>query len=268
VLVDGGYYDNTGLTPSEGLLETLRSKLEGEAQEYAQVKLVHFENDPETACLPVAEDWRAFTPKPVLSYIDAAGFMPRCAQEIALLESATRPRRFEFLSTHLLAIHSVRSAHARERREGLADRLALGKGARADLLRMNASAEIDCAFHTKECPRGRSDAFESRQSTEVERRYQQALSHADSLLKGNWYASVDAHRQHRARIEAWRTDVLASGKAMDCVGQKPRSPPLAWTLGAEDQRFLDCLAIRAAAFNDFPAAAPPAMRVDEAEPLR
>ncbi|KQV52872.1 hypothetical protein ASC95_08725 [Pelomonas sp. Root1217] len=133
MLVDGGYFDNSGLTMTRYALNILGQHVPEprpavvvanepqrrkrtfnaafEARSQVATHVLHFSNDPTSACVDPA-GWESTASSDVREALDRAKFRPRCRFEVDELEALFRPRWLSWVSSPVETILAVRAGHA------------------------------------------------------------------------------------------------------------------------------------------------------------
>lgn len=132
MLVDGGYFDNSGLTMTRYALNVLGQHVPEprpavvvasepqkrrtfnaafEARSQVATHVLHFANDPTAACVDPA-GWESTASRSVREAIERAKFQPRCRFEVDELEALFRPRWLSWVSSPVETILAVRAGHA------------------------------------------------------------------------------------------------------------------------------------------------------------
>jgi len=242
VLVDGGYFDNSGLSMTRYALDTLATRLappkvafpergiipqreldrSAQASESARgvvaTHVIHFSNDPSSVCVE-PQGWKAASSRAVVEAIERARFKPICSFQLNELESLFRSRWFGWLSSPAETILAVRQGHATHELNAMARQLKT---------RPNPSA----LFH-----------------------YSLAGELTQQLCEARAEEDRDACLGHGGRAGApdWRIGTAEEGRsaiqqrAVSCHGLEQLTPlPLGWTLHPRDTMLMQCLAANAA----------------------
>jgi len=243
MLVDGGYFDNSGLTMTRYALDVLgqhvvpprnavrtpgehridRSKTSNsafEARGIVATHVVHFSNDPSSACVEPS-GWEETASADVREAIERSGFKPRCRFEVDELEALFRPRWFSWLSSPVETILAVRAGHAAHELNSMELQL---------LTRRYPSALINYALAgelTRQLCKNRSSLS-----------FDRCMS-AGRQFGPNWRGELNE--------DALPTGQDIRRRAADCnrLSQKPPLP-LGWSLHAQDTSLMQCLAANAA----------------------
>jgi hypothetical protein len=135
VLVDGGYFDNSGLSMTRYALDTLASR-PGPTELYlpkttiqparddnelargtiaaadaVATHVIHFSNDPSSACVGLSAGEEAGS-SAVRELVELTKFSPACRFQLEELEALFRPRWFSWISSPIETILAVRTGHA------------------------------------------------------------------------------------------------------------------------------------------------------------
>ena len=244
MLVDGGYFDNSGLSMTRYALDVLatnvqpppkplpergivpqkewdqEAKSSHTARAIVATHVIHFSNDPSSACVE-PRNWEINSSRAVREAIQAAKFKPVCQFQIEELETLFRPRWFSWISSPIEAILAVRSGHATH--EVNAMRMQL-------LTRQYPSVLFDYSLAeelTQQLCEGRGSA----QSRE------KCLS-AGGRSDMTWRSAFNGQPAAGNAIQE---------RAQNCQGLTQSTPlPLGWSLHPGDTALMQCLAANAA----------------------
>lgn len=128
VLVDGGYFDNSGLTRVRQTLASIDRADAGIQVNDVAAYVVHIENDPSAACLSPG-DWRVWASAPVRELVERTGFSPMCRHDIEDLQRMLQRRPLSWLASPFEALLSVREEHSYQELAYLQSALAFRAGA-------------------------------------------------------------------------------------------------------------------------------------------
>lgn len=246
LLVDGGYFDNTGLVPSMLALEAAQQDAE-RAKDLDQprkpvgrfIRLLHLSNSPVKLCDKLEDTWKEGLSGAARTLIEVTGSHPRCAHEVLALEESLRPVAFDWLRAPIETMLSTREAHSR------LQILRAQRAARASDLALWTS--ISAGVELREASTGDRvgrDLVKSLRSTASEPPF--PSGHLEYLQKRGGLTQAQRLSVEQASIayrEAW--SARAERAACDTDIDK-RQPPLGWTLDASSRKLLDCLAVRGA----------------------
>ncbi|BCF94935.1 hypothetical protein PPGU16_80020 (plasmid) [Paraburkholderia largidicola] len=265
-LVDGGYFDNSGLTHSIRALEYYNEWLKNRSRASQQrlmqktVYVVHFGNDPASACVPLSLGWGDRLSGRARAFIENSKAKLICGNQLDMLEAALRPRAFQFLTTPFEAIFSVRSEHAVSQLQLLTDRFYKGQYAsivagRQQLREFSLARELSGMYlGPAAVPIEYSNTAWVLDKANVDMLYQEQKG----WLQGFAAKGVVPSEGHYQNLEAWREHALDAARRWQCAAKlKGGQPPLGWSLGIRDRELMRCLAIRAAIREGFPVLRPP-----------
>lgn len=128
VLVDGGYFDNSGLARVRQTLASIDRADAGIQVNDVAAYVVHIGNDPGAACNSPG-DWKAWASRQVQELVERTGFTPMCRYDIEDLARMLEPRPLGWLSSPFEALLAVRAEHSYQEKLYLRDALAFRAGA-------------------------------------------------------------------------------------------------------------------------------------------
>ncbi|UIF86104.1 hypothetical protein KAF44_19125 [Cupriavidus necator] len=265
-LVDGGYFDNSGLTHAINAMEKFNEKaLKAVGQtmkkKYADqpIYVMHFLNDPSAACLPLGANWKQGVSAAGTNFMVAAniGSLP-CETSVGLLNDATSAHPFQFLTTPFEAIFSVREARAAVQRQYLIDRFFRLQYSRLPQIapQKKQLKEFSIAQELTDMTAGPAGLLfpYSNEMWTVDKRTVNRLY--DTQRKWlNVFETRDPQfdQTYAANLEAWKQEALSATERWNCAAElRISQPPLGWTLNAKDRALLRCLAARASIRAGFP----------------
>lgn len=288
VLVDGGYFDNSGLEPTRRAIDRLYHEVveESKTKKFrvdhlykvtkTTVRVIHIANDPDGVCLPLSADWLQKSAEEVQAFF--SGMKPGgiiCRSDLAKLERATTAAPFQFLTTPLNTLFSVRSAHSAQaitalrehpffaRSQLLSQHTPIGSfntvGAKT-ISEFSLANEIDKKNETpKSLPGGGKGispvSFIDR--NEIDNLYRSA-QHELSPEYLEFITGYPFSLTSLSKLEAWHTLAVRYAERWSCASSLSiRQPPLGWTLDQLDMQLMDCLAMRATIREGFPNLAAP-----------
>jgi hypothetical protein len=245
VLVDGGYFDNSGAAPIHEAIAKFRLM-----KEPRSFKTFHFSNDPAEVCIPLPKDLKNSA---AADFLVASKAKVSCDFEFSYIEDSLAKRPFQFFTTPIEAIFSVRGIHAVQTVEPLEVKLSSfisGSNTISAATEMNSYRASEKLFMQsyEEIPGWNLDAGEiTRRSAQhralIEKTWRQKKISRDAELTDLNYWLADALRMH----SIWNCDILL----LD------RRPPLGWMLNPIDIEILKCLSARAAVRQEFENLRPP-----------
>lgn len=273
-LVDGGFFDNSGLSPVHDLLRRISDKRQRELEHFARkvrhdgkgqeikklkrqrflnsrVRVFHFANDPESACLPLQKDWQRNLSPRAASFLELEEPTLNCQSEVAQLEAAVGPRPFEWLRAPAETLLAIRRAHAQFFCRRVRDLPFKDSG--IDFFRTVSLARELTGAYGKNRPSSRTLQCEffsggqplfGRQEPETAQRtmMQSALRASEDRFLEPARASEFA-----TLVQDWVALTRQLTQSLECTeGLQPRSPPLGWYLTGADRDLMNCLARRAA----------------------
>lgn len=128
VLVDGGYFDNSGLARVRQTLASFDRADAGIQVTDVAAFVVHIGNDPSAACY-VPGDWQAWASAQLKDLVKRTGFTPICRYDIEDLDRMLKSRPLGWLSSPLEALLAVRAEHSHQEKLYLREALAHRAGA-------------------------------------------------------------------------------------------------------------------------------------------
>ncbi|WP_449433544.1 hypothetical protein [Pseudomonas putida] len=263
-LVDGGYFDNSGLAHTMDAMERLSLRIASrprDKQKYLErpVYVLHFSNDPSSACLPLQPAGLSRLSASAKRFVDTAKISLGCEYETEKWNDATAAHSFQFLTTPLEALFAVRGEHAASQREYLISRFfkqqyspfrpifppkqQLKEFSLADeLAGMYSGAMAIPVPFSSEPWRLQSDVIQN--LYEKQTAWLQTLENGDHPLQKSYFDKLDTWRRYaNVAVQRWK-----------CADQlRSSQPPLGWTLSSSDRTLLRCLAGRSAIRRGFPA---------------
>lgn len=251
-LVDGGYFDNTGLIPTSVALSIVAEKRrqeirfnpkEGSPFLATRFAAVHISNAPVKTCTELPHGWRNLVSRPASRYLEVSKFEPDCAEQVRELEAAVTWNPFSILATPLQAIVSVRDAHSRQAIQRLQEWSEGRKGGdffdpRSDSFesaftyardgRLFVGIPTRTAFGVGPVSLGQSDT----EAVETKVRWLKEQPVGGSRLV-SW----------TSKDEAWANEMRAEAARTACGSVSMKNElPLGWTLSNANQAQLRCIA--------------------------
>jgi hypothetical protein len=254
ILVDGGYYDNTGLHPTRLILEKIKQEIGRDVK----ATPIHFVSSPDTACLKLQKDQIASLSTNTQHILSLIPEKYKCRNHVLDLEKSLQPRIWQWITTPFDAMFSARESHAKDERNRVINQLST-MPEQNKLIQLSFSDEISIAYGSGE-KIGKSRWIPAN----IKKNYEKGLS--DFMRMEDTVRSVsNADYQKQITLQLGRSEKLRKKYAMQyermmtmaersaCIREHElRLPPLGWTLNKQDQRLLSCLAISAAAkIEDF-----------------
>ncbi|MDH0866017.1 hypothetical protein [Mitsuaria sp. GD03876] len=245
VLVDGGYFDNSGLSMTRYALDTLSARPppprrwlpagtiqpERDSAHHAGATLaaadavathvILFSNDPAGACID-PQGWESTSSAALLETASLAGFTPVCRSQIEELEELFRPRWLSWLSSPIETILAVRTGHAAHESKAMAAHL-MARPRPSILVKYDLAGEL-----SQQLCEDRKDLPSSH------------CLGAAGRPPSNW-EEVDSPDLLKALPDSLRE------QARGCKGLLQSTPlPLGWSLHAGDRSLMRCLSANAA----------------------
>jgi hypothetical protein len=254
VLVDGGYFDNTGLTPTKkamAYIEWQRAMEAGgtsnEARPYTRTRttLVHISNDPGTPCLPLSTRWQERLSARAKRFVELAKGGVRCAHEVAALEDSLVQSLFYPLVVPFQSLLNVRGEQARQKVAELRARYAPSPHGHAWLREISLAAEFAEAY-AMETERDKRNLVQpaAARTQEAERQVAKVREEVERLVR-NGKATQPSANAYLNEVSEWLDMVRNEARQADCHAQfKPVAPPLGWTLSKSNQALMRCLSTR------------------------
>jgi hypothetical protein len=268
--VDGGYFDNAGLMPAIVALPKIslvRQELLREAEPIRgvppnSVRVIHFDNDPTEACLPLGENWLQEASPKVRRFFQVTHQRPKYVHELANVEAAMRSRPLQWLISPFEAMYAVRAAHAKIAKERLEVLLLSGFSTKSvypfandRLLEYSFADELNLVYGRDDCVRRSPD--ETWLVDSVKRARDELMSQAEEYVSRN-FISRAVFDGYTVALEEWYAASYMQAKQMNCsLPNQAAKPPLGWTLSRDDRWTMDCLALRATIRQGIPSADPP-----------
>jgi hypothetical protein len=254
VLVDGGYFDNTGLIPTKEAIAVIEKRRQEEKEKtnpderpFTQtvVGVIHISNDPGTPCFALPKGWQEQLSAPAKRFLAVTGQTMRCAHHLAALESSLKPNPFSPFIAPLESLLNVRTEYARRAVAELRAVVPWQFGYSLHFLGL-ASA-LEDAYGTSPKPPGHSEEemFETATAKRLEAERDAAASQdaiERSVHSGNLNPSSADYLKH---LLEWRDAVRNESLQVQCHKHfAPIAPPLGWTLSKSNQALMRCLSIR------------------------
>jgi hypothetical protein len=264
VLVDGGYFDNTGLTPTKKALalieegrgfEAMSPPLEAPRYTRTLVHLIHISNDPGTPCLPLPPKWQErLTPRARQFVGLTSGSTIRCARDIPALEESLVENVLSPLVVPLQSLLNARSEMSRQAVAELRDAYAYSRPQAAgpnlqfwtQFREISLSAGFADAFGIEAERQPKPDLLESARANL--RKADRQLSDAKAeirRLQREGKASDASVSVYLNQLAEWHDLIRNDVRLAECHRQLPQQkPPLGWTLSKTNQELMRCLSIR------------------------
>jgi hypothetical protein len=262
-LVDGGYFDNSGLSHTIDAMEELNRHFttSSEKRKYMDrpVYALHFSNDPSTACLPLQSNWVSRLSASAKLFLETSKAGLECEYQTEKLNEATAPHALQFLTTPLEAIFSVRGEHAASQREHLINRFFKEQYSRfrpmfppmRQLKEFSLANELAGMYSgSMAIPIPLSNKSWLLQKDVIQHLYDEQTTWLKSFEVGD----QKTPKGYFDNLDTWRRYAIASVERWKCAGElRTSQPPLGWTLSSSDRTLLRCLAGRATIRQGFPA---------------
>jgi hypothetical protein len=264
ILVDGGYYDNTGLTPTFEALSYIAEKKNAEAKPrnsnterpYTKtfVEVVHISNDPGSICFPLQKGWLNYLNPPARRFIEVTKLDVQCDNERAAIEASLRTNPLQWVTAPFSGIISVRGAHS-EAARGRLDAVVHAEDYRTRRLRkFSVGNELADAYGVPP-PEASMRILDWEQQREFKRSISEQLISGEhkivSRMQAEGILTEEAATKHLKDLNDWLVNMRNIEAQMDCSQKlRPVAPPLGWTLTKSNQSMLNCLALRAAVKED------------------
>lgn len=263
-LVDGGYFDNSGLSHTIDAMEVLNRRIASRSrdkQKYMDrpVYAMHFSNDPSTACFPLQPDWLSRLSASAKLFLETSKIGLGCEYQTEKLNDATAPHPFQFVTTPLEAIFSVRGEHASSQREHLINRFFKRQYSRLkpifppkqQLKEFSLANELAGMYSgLMAIPVPFSSQPWRLQSDVIQNLYDKQTMWLKSFEVGD----QKIPKGYFDKIDTWRRYANISVERWKCADElRSSQPPLGWTLSSSDRTLLRCLAGRSTIRQGFPA---------------
>jgi len=261
-LVDGGYFDNSGLSHTIDALEILYTSANRHPTKKIldrPVYALHFSNDPGAACLPLHPDWVARLSSSAKRFLVILKVELKCERFVEVLNDAASPHAFQFVTTPLKAIFSVRGEHARSQRDHLINRFFKQQFSRSkpifrpkqQLKEFSLAIELSHMSGGEllvPIPFSKKGWFVNKLS--IQRMYDQQAAWLKTFEVDNYKTPMG----YLNNLKIWQAYATDSLRRWQCAeGLQTSQPPLGWTLNLTDRTLLLCLAGRAAMRQGFPS---------------
>jgi hypothetical protein len=254
VLVDGGYFDNTGLTPTReaiAFIDEQRGKEVTSPSEQrlftkTRVHVVHISSDPGTLCFALPQGWRERLSPRATRFLQVSQQTVRCAQDISSLEESLSQNPFDSFLAPIESLVNVRVEHSRQAVRELRQNISWSRQGYVLEMRELAS-ELADAYGSLRKERGHSEAEIVQASTarvlEGERRASRDKEEVSRLVgHGISQASADAYF---SALSEWQEMLREESREAECHKQfAPVGPPLGWTLNKTNQELMQCMSVR------------------------
>jgi hypothetical protein len=259
VLVDGGYFDNTGLTPTNEALFVIEKRLDEERKKTDQngprpftqafVRAVHISNDPGTPCFALPEGWKEQASPAAKRFLAVAGegARMRCKRDLAALESSLKPNPFFPIIAPLQSLLAVRVEHSRQALGRLRATLQSRPG--YDLLVLDLASALEDAYGAGARRAGHSEEEMLETATEMRLRAERVAAAARDEIERSVQdgdLSRSSAEPYLKTLLEWR-DAMRESLQVQChtdFDPDLVAPPLGWTLSKSNQALMRCLSIR------------------------
>lgn len=263
VLVDGGYYDNSGLTPTREALTQIAEWRKEEAEgvlrsivhtKDAKIEVLHIVNDPGKACQPLSPSERDALSSDVHEFIQHTRLELKCDQDREKLEKSLRNNPTQWLMTPLQAALSVRERYSGTAQNRLKElRNALGLD--VPIGEFSVASEFHDAYRRQkeEDEKSLRLATESLIAQRAARAKKLEVFTREAVERAlvNQTVEKEAAAKFLKDLDSWAMRVRNEGAQMRCPETlEPLAPPLGWTLAKQNRDLLECLANRAAIKRD------------------
>lgn len=254
VLVDGGYFDNTGLTPTVHALEYITDQIDREAKSPKRkkvfsgisVEVIHLANDPGKLCLPVLTNDDQKVSEHARRFEKLAKPEMHCRYELADLEQSFHSSPLKWFFTPLEAIFSVRQAHSALMKDSV--RLVTRKynqthaSSTQYFNEYSVAKELQDAYQPEATSTGDDwGSFTPRDGLLMSMRDESDLSQLAYNAWTNGAMTFRVMLDYFRMLGNWHQEIQEM--AAPCAKSRSLSaPPLGWTLTKENQELLDCLA--------------------------
>jgi hypothetical protein len=255
VLVDGGYFDNSALTPTRDAIAIIDAQREKEAKAIPNVPkpftettvhVVHISNDPGEPCLPVPDGWRERLSARVRAFLDKSGQLISCASDVPRLEASMQQRALYSFLAPVDALLGVRTEHSRGAVAQLEAAIA-ARGTGYVLEMRDLGTAFAAAFGIGRKQRARSEEEIVKGSIQRVQRADQYAASTKALVNqqvGRPVTEEAVNTYLRALFE-WQEMVRDEARQVDCHKRfSPVGPPLGWTLSKSNQELMRCLSLR------------------------
>ena len=267
VLVDGGYYDNTGLTPTRRAIEFIQAQRAIEREDAdrrdgpqpgstpftrTRVQVVHISNDPSTVCVPLRPNWRDRLSPTARRFVEQTrGTTIRCAADVAALEGSLTQSVFYPLVAPLQSLLNVRTEHSRQAAADVRRAMSSLNEPSNRFLDVSLADELSDAFEPERVSRYQGNLVDvaSARAADVSRRLDAMRGEVGRLVSSG-KVSNDSATSYLQRLNAWSDIFLKTAKDAPCPASfQPVGPPLGWTLNAASEALMQCLSLRASIAN-------------------
>lgn len=255
VLIDGGYVDNTGLTPTMEALAHIAQEREGERASKAKnrptpytnvaIEAMHIANDPGKACFPVRGQKDKGLGPLAKRFVETTKQHIRCESDARLLDESFRSNPFGWLTTPLASIIAVRESHSAQTKAILRVAAEDLKPTEANVVTYSLSDELSSLVG----PESEQLSFSKTlfNTRNMNRRLAaDGLEMADFDKRSGILSQMEFERYER-EVNDFLTLSEASFEGVTCgTNVPPTAPPLGWTLTRQNRNVTDCLWHRAA----------------------
>jgi hypothetical protein len=254
VLVDGGYFDNTGLEPTKAALQIFRRKRTDEARlarsafkpyTSTPIILIHLSNDPGRTCVPLKANWQSELTARSRSYLEVAKTELRCLHEVQALERSLIPDPMQWLRVPIQTLMSAREAHSANQLAMVIEEartLTSGPYGIGDF-RKPAVNHLSVAYELRDLRNELLPLLRLQPTPdEIALQVRQAAALLESARNS---LPADELQQFGERIADYERRSIERDRKLGCELPKASSPPLGWMLDKSSAAALDCLAIRA-----------------------
>jgi hypothetical protein len=268
-LVDGGYFDNTGLVPTQEAINFISDKrLEEAGRQHAvrrpykntNVVIVHFSNDPSYACLPLENGWADKLDRRAKEYFDPSTMAVGCSEDATTIQRSASERVLNWIQAPINGLLTVRDSHALYERQSLTYRF-------SNAFKETTFVSLDLATAMTEAlarpfsysalnPMYPSSLFDVTPEM-IETIESETRKEADAFFAGN-SANVAEKSAYFDRFSNWQRRNRDWTHRLGCVHELSKvDPPLGWTLNGHDKSALQCLSQLALFRNGIVSASEP-----------
>lgn len=262
VLVDGGYFDNTALTPTNAALSYIAKERADEPNPRAKqpwrytrtkVHVVYISNNPGVTCSVLPEGWRDHLTANARRYLELSVWQVQCKEEIVELEDSVYAHPLLALIAPMQAILAVRNAHSRKTVEILKANIASESPRHDNLEELSLREELYflrtpifkwSGFSLLEIaglgptePGKPDELLVEQKIAWLHSRIRESMEHRE-------IDQATADEQLKV-VSAWGEVMLREAIRSKCNSQyAPLAPPLGWTLSKSNQELVRCLSLR------------------------
>jgi hypothetical protein len=273
VLIDGGYFDNTGLTPTRNALAFINRRRHSErmippldAARYTRthVQVIHISNDPGSPCLPLKKGWQERLSSRARQFVSLTkGTTIHCQGDVNALERSLVGNVFLPFAAPIQALLNVRSEQSKrtlkDLRQAIAQEpLSPRKMPLNDFWEISLGVAFEDAFGIRPTPLPKKDLGGISGATlrEVDAQMANAKDEIQRLVRDR-HASDSSARGYLEQLDNWHNAVRNEARSAECNTQlEAVGPPLTWTLSKNNEALMQCLAVRQAIANGWTLSPP------------